>query len=91
MANSPCHQLALDLKAAIDARLLGKQVQSVGHKGRNVSYAEQPINSLIAYYNQVRQGCPDALADATLIAIAPLNQPTTTRGAPARFLGKAWV
>ncbi len=91
MPLAPCHQLVKDLKAAIDARMLGKQVQSLGHKGRNLSYAEQPLKELIAYYNQMRQGCPDALADPELAAIAPLDQPTTTRGAPARFLGRSWV
>jgi len=91
MPLAPCHQLVKDLKAAIDARMLGKQVQSLGHKGRNLSYAEQPLKELIAYYNQMRQGCPGALADPELAAIAPLDQPTTTRGAPARFLGRSWV
>lgn len=91
MPISPCHQLARDLKAAIDARLTGKQVQSAGHKGRSVAYAETPIKELIAYYNQVRAGCADALADPDLIAIAPLDQPTTTRGRPAVRLGRGWV
>lgn len=91
MPLSPCHQLVKDLKTAIDARMLGKQVSSLGHKGRSLAYAEQPLKELIAYYNQMRQGCPDALADAELVAIAPLDQPTTTRGAPARFLGRSWT
>lgn len=91
MPLAPCHQLARDLKAAIDARMLGRQVASVGHKGRTLAYADQPLPSLIAYYNQVRQSCADALADPDLIAIAPLDQPTTTRGAPARFLGRSWA
>lgn len=91
MPLAPCHQLARDLKAAIDARLTGRQVQSSGFKGRSVAFAEVPIKELIAYYNQVRNSCADALADTELIEIKPLDQPTGTRGAPAIRLGRSWV
>lgn len=90
MPVSPCHQLARDLKATIDTRLTGKQVQSLGHKGRNLEYASATLSELIAYYNQVRKGCPDALADPELIAIAPLDQPTGTRGRPGTRPGRPW-
>ncbi len=88
---TPCHQLARDLKAAIDARMLGKQVQSVGHKGRSLSYSDQPLPALIAYYNQIRQSCADAMSDPELIEVRPLDQPTTRRGRPARFTGRGYV
>lgn len=90
MPVSPCHQLARELKATIDARLTGRQVQSIGHKGRNLEYMQTPIKELIAYYNQVRSSCPDALADPDLIAIAPLDQPTGTRGRPGVRAGRPW-
>jgi hypothetical protein len=88
---SPCHKLARDLKAAIDARMRGEQVTQIGHRGRNMSFAEVNLNQLISYYNQTRAGCPDALADPELIAIAPVDQPFVTRGRPAVYLGKSTV
>ena len=91
MPLSPCHQLALDLKAAIDARMLGRKAQNVSHKGRSIAYAETPTKELIAYYNQVRNGCPDALADATLIELTPLDGPHGRRGPPAVFFGRGHV
>lgn len=90
MPLSPCHALARKLKATIDARLTGGQVQSLGHKGRNLEYADVPLKELIAYYNQVRNGCPDALADPELIAISPLDLPTGPRGRPGVRLGRSW-
>lgn len=91
MPLQPCHQLAKDLKAAIDDRILGRNVQSAGHKGRSVAYAERSTNELIAYYNQIRKSCPDALGDAELIELKPLDQPTVTRGRPAVRMGRSWV
>lgn len=91
MPTSPCYDLAKKLKAAIDERMLGEQVQSIGQRGRTVAYADVPLDKLIAYYNQTRNACPEALEDTALIAIAPLDQPTTTRGGPARFAGRPWV
>lgn len=91
MALTPCHQLAKDLKAAIDARMLGKKAQSVGHKGRNVAFTETSTKDLIAYYNQVRSGCPDACEDLDLLHISPLDGPTGTRGRPAVFHGRGHV
>jgi len=91
MALTPCHQLVKDLAEVIDARMLGRQVSSSSAKGRSATFTEMPIRELIAYYNQKRAACADALADTSLIAIAPLDQPTGTRGAPARFLGRSWV
>jgi hypothetical protein len=90
MPLSPCHQLARDLKTTIDARMKGEQVQSVGHKGRQLEYADMPIAQLISYYNQIRNSCPDAKADPELIAINPLDQPTGTRGRPAVRPGRPW-
>lgn len=88
MPISPCHQLVKDLKATIDARMTGKQVSSVGHRGRSLEYAETPLKELIAYYNQVRNGCADALADPELIEVRPLDQQFGTRGRPAQFMGR---
>ena len=88
---SPCHQLAKDLKAAIDQRMLGTKAQSVGHKGRNIAYAETPTKDLIAYYRQVRNSCPDAIADLELIDIMPLDGPSGTRGRPISFAGRPWA
>lgn len=91
MPVSPCHQLAKDLKTAIDNAVLGRMVQSAGAKGRQVTYSTAQINEMIAYYNQARNGCPDAIADTTLIELKPLDQPQGTRGAPARFFGRGYV
>lgn len=91
MPISPCHQLVKDLAELINARMLGRQVQSSSAKGRSASFAEVPLRELIAYYNQRRLACPDALADAELIELQPLDQPTATRGGPARFYGRGWV
>jgi hypothetical protein len=88
---SPCHQQARDLKAAIDARMLGRQVASFGQRGRSMAYSDVPLKDLIGYYNQIRAACPDAAADPTLIAIGPLDAPVVTRGPPARFLGRSFV
>lgn len=88
---SPCHALARKLKAAIDARMLGRLPQSVGHKGRQMAYAETSTKDLIAYYNQIRNSCPDALADPELIELKQLDQPTGTRGRPAVRLGRPFV
>lgn len=88
---SPCHKLARELFATIAARLKGEQVSEIGHRGRNMSFADAKINEQIAFYNQVRNGCPDALADPELIHIAPVDQPVVTRGRPAVYLGKSTV
>lgn len=88
---SGCYELCKKLKASIDARLTGTQVQSVGHKTKMLEYRDVPLKELIAYYNQVRNSCAEALADPELIAIAPLDQPTGTRGRPARFVGRGYV
>lgn len=87
MSLTPCHQLAKDLKAAIDARMLGTQAQSVGHKGRNVQFADVSLDKLIAYYRQTRFACPDAMADSDLHDVLPLDGPVGTRGAPMIFSG----
>lgn len=91
MPLSACHQLVKDLSEIINARMLGRQVQSSSAKGRSASFAETPIKELISYYNQRRAACADALADPELIELTPLDQPTASRGAPARFLGRPWV
>lgn len=91
MPASPCHQLALDLKAAIDKAVLENQIASAGHKGRQVAYSVVELNQKIAYYNQVRMGCPDAMADATLQYIAPLDLPAVMRGRPAVRMGRGFV
>lgn len=91
MSLSPCHQLAKDLKATLDARMLGRKAQSFGNKGRQMTYTDTPTPQLIAYYNQVRKSCPDALTDPELIEVLPLDQPTTTRGRPGVMYGRGWV
>lgn len=83
--------MAKDLKAAIDARMLGRKAQSFGNKGRQMTYVDTPTPQLIAYYNQTRNACPDALADPDLIELAPLDQPTTRRGRPGVVYGRPWV
>ena len=82
---SPCHRLARELKSAIDALMTGKQVQSVSHRGRSVSYSAANLAQLVSYYERVRANCPDALADPDLIAISP------TRGAPIVKFGRGHV
>jgi hypothetical protein len=91
MPLSPCHQLAKDQKATIDARMMGRKAQNISHKGRSVAYAETPTKELIAYYNQVRAACPDALADAELIELTPLDGPQGRRGPPSKFFGRGHV
>lgn len=86
-----CYDLCKKLKASIDARLSGEQVQSVSHKTKALEYRDVPLKELIAYYNQVRNLCAEAQADPELIAIAPLDQPFGTRGRPARFMGRGHV
>lgn len=87
---SACHQSVIDLKIAIDRAVMNQQVQSVGAKGRQVTYSIVQINHMIALYNQYRAACPDARADASLIELKPLDQPQGTRGRPAAFLGRGY-
>lgn len=91
MPLSPCHQRAKDLFDAIQARALGTQAQSVGHKGRNVQFSEMSTNHLISLYNQSRNLCADALADPDLIPLSPLDAPGTTRGRPLGYAARGRV
>ena len=75
---APCLVTLRELKAAIDARMLGRQVQSVGHKGRSMEYAETSLSDMISYYNQLWRQCPDAQAE--LPELKPLDQPSYARG-----------
>lgn len=84
-----CLETLRDLKAAIDARLLGRQVQSVDHKGRSISYSEMSVSDMITYYRQLWLQCPEAQAE--LPELKPLDAPPGARGRPARFLGRRWV
>lgn len=86
-----CHQEVIELRAAIKAAALSKTVQSAGAKGRQVTYSTAEINQMIALYNQLRNACPDALADPNLIELKPLDQPQGSRGRPATFLGRGYV
>lgn len=82
-------QLCRDLKAAIDARMLGRQIQSAGERGRNVSYADLPVKDLISYYRQMRSQCAEAQAE--LPDIQPLDAPISERRPPIGHLGRPWV
>ncbi len=89
MPDSPCLAKCRELYEAITARTLGQQVQSVGHKGRQVGYSDTSLGDMIALYRQLWAQCPDAQAE--LPTLKPLEQPTGTRGRPAQFLGKGHV
>ncbi len=84
-----CLATLRELKAVIDARMLGRQVQSVGHKGRQMAYAETPVKDLIAYYRQLWAQCPAAQAE--LPELKPLDAAVGTRGKPAVFVGRGHV
>jgi hypothetical protein len=86
---STCLETLRELKTAIDARMTGKQVQSVGHKGRNLAYSEMNVSDMIAYYRQLWRQCPEAQEE--LPELQPLDAPTGTRGRPAMGFGSGRV
>lgn len=88
---APCLKLARELKATIDARMLGREVKSAGHRGRQMEYAQRSIGELINYYNQIRTTCPAAMADPDLIELVPPDQPTVKRGPPGVRFGRSFV
>lgn len=85
----PCLAELRTLKAAIDAKMTGRQVQTVGHGGRNVGYSEMRVDYMVAYYRQLWAQCPAAQAE--LPELQALDQPVGTRGRPAVFLGRGHV
>ncbi len=89
IAEPPCLLTARRLHDAIIARTLGEQVQSVGHRGRQVAYAEMSLKDMIVMYRQVWAACPAARLE--LPDLQPLDQPVVTRGRPAHFVGKGYV
>jgi hypothetical protein len=86
---SPCLVTLRKLKAAIDARMSGEGVQSVGHKGRSMEYANMNVGDMIKYYAQLWKQCPQAQAE--LPELQPLDAPTARRGRPAIFVGNGRV
>lgn len=86
---SPCLVKCRELAAAVEARILGKQVQSVGHKSRNLSYADVSTEDLIAYYRQHWLACPDAQKE--LVEPKSLKTQTVTRGRPISYKGRSHV
>ncbi len=82
--------LCRDLKAAIDAKMLGKSVTSAGRSGRSVSYSETSLDNLIAYYRQNRAALtPDE--QALVPDIQPLKAGSGERRPPARYMTRPGV
>lgn len=86
---TPCLLVLQKLKEAIDARMTGEGVQSVGHKGRSLEYANMSVSDMVKYYIQLWRQCP--AAQAVLPELQQLDAPTGTRGRPAVFLGRGFV
>lgn len=86
---APCLLTLRELKTAIDARMLGRQVQSVGHKGRTMAYADTSLSDMIAYYNQLWRQCPDAQAE--MPELKPLDQPSYARGPAMKVRFGDWT
>jgi hypothetical protein len=86
---TPCLLVLRKLKEAIDARMTGTGVQSVGHKGRTLEYATMNVGEMMKYYMQLWRQCPAAQAE--LPELQPLDGPTGTRGRPAIFVGSGRV
>lgn len=89
MSDAPCLARLRELYAKINARIDGGQVQSVGHKGRNLAYSETSVADMIKFYNQLWRQCPEAQAE--LPELKPLDTPAVTRGRPAVFVGRGTV
>lgn len=79
----PCVIELRQLREIIMERISGRQASSLGHKGRNVSYAEVSLKDQIAYYRGLLANCPTAAA-AGLTDIPPVDAPIG-RGGPARY------
>lgn len=84
-------QLAQDLRAAIYARALGRQVQSASGSGRSVSYGAMTVSEMIALYDQTRAQC--TLAEQALLPpISPLDLPGPSgRGRPLYYRSRPWA
>lgn len=81
---------AQKLYAAIIARSTGGQVQSVGAKGRTVSYANAgDVNEMIKTYRMLRGLCTEA-EQALLPDLKP-NDQAATHGRPAVFFGRPYA
>lgn len=89
MPDSPCLANVRALYDAIMAKSTGRQVQSMGHRGRDMSYSEMDVKDMISLYRQLWQQCPDA--QVQLPDLKPLDAVTGTRGRPAQFLGRPWA
>ncbi len=85
----PCLVMLRKLKAAIDQRMTGEGVQSVGHKGRTMEYANLNVGDMVKYYIQLWKQCPAAQAE--LPEMQPLDATTGTRGRPPIFMGRGYV
>lgn len=82
----PCVADLKTLYDAIMAATTGRQVQSVGHRGRQIGYTQADPNKMIALYRQLRDACPRA-EEFGLPDIKMLDKPPTKRGRPATFIG----
>jgi len=87
--DTPCLLVLRKLKAAIDQRMTGEGVQSVGHKGRTMEYANLNVSDMVKYYMQLWKQCPAAQAE--LPEMQTLESTTGTRGRPAIFMGRRFV
>ncbi len=83
-------QLCRDLKAQIDAKMLGKVVTSAGGAGRSVSYSDQPVEKLITYYRQNREMLT-ADEKTQVPDIQPLKAGLGERRPPARYMTRPGV
>jgi radical SAM superfamily enzyme with C-terminal helix-hairpin-helix motif len=75
-----------ELYEAIKKATMGRQVQSVGHRGRQIAYAQANPDNMIKLYRQLRDACPRA-AEFGLPDLKPSDVSTARRGPPARFVG----
>lgn len=83
-----CLETVRELHAAITARMTGRQVQSVGHRGRTLSYSDTSISDMISLYRQLWAQCPEAQAE--LPNLQPLDaHVSTTPRQPGRYAGRA--
>lgn len=86
---TPCIDILRKLKEAIDTRMMGEGLHSVGHKGRTMAYANMNVSDMVKYYIQLWKQCPAAQAE--LPELLPLDATTGTRGRPAIFMGRGYV
>ena len=48
-------ELAIELRNAIEQRLLGQAVSAASGSGRSISYSAAPLEHLIHFYRQIRR------------------------------------